>query len=57
MKEPDYKPHGQLVSQSSQVIALVLPGWKDVFFQNPLLPSVGLASASDYTSYSDLYRS
>ena len=42
MKELDYHPNlnaRSLVSQSSQVIALVLPDESDVFFQNPSLRS------------------
>ena len=54
MKELDYHPNlnaRSLVSQSSQVIALVLPDESDVFFQNPFFPTVlrGISQvASDY---------
>ncbi len=43
MKELDYHPNlnaRSLVSQSSQVIGLVLPDDSDVFYQNPFFPTV-----------------
>ena len=43
MVELDYHPNlnaRSLVSQSSQVIALVLPVDSDVFYQNPFFPTV-----------------
>ena len=54
MKELDYHPNlnaRSLVSQSSQVIGLVLPDDSDVFYQNPFFPTVlrGISQvASDY---------
>ena len=43
MKELDYHPNlnaRSLVSQSTQVIGLVLPDDSDVFYQNPFFPTV-----------------
>ena len=56
MVELDYHPNlnaRSLVSQSSQVIALVLPIDSDVFYQNPFFPTVlrgitQIASDNDY---------
>lgn len=56
MVELDYHPNlnaRSLVSQSSQVIALVLPADSDVFYQNPFFPTVlrgitQIASDNDY---------
>ena len=54
MKELDYHPNlnaRSLVSQSTQVIGLVLPDDSDVFYQNPFFPTVlrGISQvASDY---------
>ena len=56
MVELDYHPNlnaRSLVSQSSQVIALVLPVDSDVFYQNPFFPTVlrgitQIASDNDY---------
>lgn len=54
MKELDYHPNlnaRSLVSQSSQVIGLILPDDSDVFYQNPFFPTVlrGISQvASDY---------
>lgn len=43
MKELDYHPNlnaRSLVSQSTQVIGLVLPDDSDLFYQNPFFPTV-----------------
>ena len=54
MKELDYHPNlnaRSLVSQSTQVIGLVLPDDSDGFYQNPFFPTVlrGISQvASDY---------
>jgi len=56
MVELDYHPNlnaRSLVSQSSQVIALVLPIDSDVFYQNPFFPSVlrGISQVASENHY------